>query len=103
MKRMLGMSLLIAMGSVACAIPAFGEINLSDCTKTCNTNSKACFDRANEEVDKCLAIPSDSGSGDLAKQNCLKEQTKAGEVCVNSLVSCVTECIDETEKQLGKK
>lgn len=89
--------MVLAIG--ACALPAVDQIDLSGCTDICNKQSKACFDMANYKVDLCL----DSDAGESAKEACLKEQTKAGEACVNQLLDCETACIKEVETQLGKK
>lgn len=93
------LSLLLLSFLTACALPAVDKIDLASCTNQCNETSKVCFDIANKAADACL-LPDASS---YERTTCVQYQTKEGEKCINTLVSCVSDCIEETQKQLGGK
>jgi hypothetical protein len=84
---------------MACSIPNVQNLNLDGCIKECKYKSGICLDTANYEADQCSKIDNSPG----IKEACYRTIAKQVQACYNNEIDCVTECIADAERLLGKK
>lgn len=100
---------LVVIGAAitACSIPNMNDIHLSDCNEQCNTDSRNCFTGVDDAGTVCLDQDAGAEAGyneqEAMRQACGEAQTKAGEACVNTLITCIDQCIKQTEDTLKGK
>lgn len=74
---------------LSCNIPDVSDIHLSSCIRECNTDSQACFDKADAALADCAG-----------ESVCVALEIQAAQDCLNTTMNCVADCVEETENQL---